>query len=321
MESVLVTGASGFIGSHLVRSLLADGLRVVGLATGYHGFNRLRGLPSSFALEIGDLRNADSMDALFSRHCIETVYHLASAGVRQGQTHPDDLACINTTGTFRLGRLAAAHGVKSFIHCGSALEYEWSDQPIDETVPLGAACAYGATKAAGWMLLDHLRRAESLPLVTVRPFAVFGPGESPDKLIPYVIRKALARETISLSSGSQVRDYLYVTDLVSALRRAAHQAPAGAVFNIGVGAPASCTVRSIVETILRLTGAPGALCQFGAHRRLCAEPPCLVADAGRARSLLGWSPSVTREDGIRHTISAMSVSTTAVSSKVFSQVA
>lgn len=303
---VLVTGASGFIGSHLARHLARSGHRVVGTARPGSQPWRLRELPANLEIAPLDLQNPDAVSRLFDRYRFRAVYHLAARGVQVEDNDPGALAAVNTVGTLLLARHALQHGVARFVYCGSGLEYRNSNYGVGESAVCASPNLYGATKAAGWLLLDCLRRTEGLALTTVRPFTVFGPDESPRKLIPYVIGGALRREPILLGDGLQVRDYLHVSDVVTALTLAAeHPDAVGQAFNIGAGAGGACRIRDLVEMILRLTGAPASLCRYGEVQHGRGASPSLVADAALAERVLGWRQQVTLEAGLRSTIDCL----------------
>jgi nucleoside-diphosphate-sugar epimerase len=306
MNSILITGASGFIGSHLVRNLAATGATVVGTCTAPHRAHRLRDLPPNCVLAVADVRDPDALESLFAVHRFDTVFHLAACGVSAGTGNPSEVTAVNTLGSMNVARTAMRFGVSRFVYCGSGLEYETLDIPVDESTALSSPNLYGASKAAGWLLLDYLRRVEGLPLTTIRPFTVFGPAESETKLIPCVIDKALRREPIKLTAGTQIRDYVYVEDVVDALLLAATSDQAlGRVFNIGTGPRGARTIRAIVETTLDLIGAPRSLCRFGEARRHRPDPPSLVSDPSRAVIQLGWMPRVSLEEGLLRTIHSM----------------
>jgi UDP-glucose 4-epimerase len=295
---ILVTGAAGFIGSHLVRSLVSTGAA----ATGLFSPRSPAQCPAGCAAAHADLRDTRAIEALFTTTPFRTVFHLAAHGVRQESDGGIAAVEVNTLATFSLARCALKNGAARFIYCGSGFEYLPQSTPVAETAPLGSCTLYGASKAAGWLLLDYLARMEGLPLLTVRPVSVFGPAESDTKLVPYVIRHALRRQPMQLTAGTQVRDYLYVSDVVDALLLAADKGEPRDVFNIGSGPEGARTVRSIVEAILEITGAPYSLACFGDAVRSRAEPPYLVCDPSRARTKLGWTQRVSFGEGMRRTV-------------------
>ncbi|MDQ2900200.1 MAG: NAD-dependent epimerase/dehydratase family protein [Acidobacteriota bacterium] len=274
MKSILITGASGFIGPHLLRRLAPED-------------------PVTCAA-------LSNLEPLFESHRFTHVYHLAAAGVRAESERAQPCVSCNTLGTFELARMAVRFGVERFVFVGSGFEYRPQATPTDESAPLQASNLYGASKAAGWMLLDYLRREEGLPLVTVRPFAVYGPGEHPSKLIPYVLARARERKPIRLGGGEQIRDYLHVDDVIDALIAAGNRPEAvGRVYNLGGGAANALSVRVIVHRILDLVEAPVSLCEFGAALRPRTDPAYLVANPARAAAELQWRARVTLDAGLR----------------------
>jgi len=296
VNPILVTGASGFVGSHLVRSLVRQGVDVVSL---FHK-NRIEQDKRHFRI---DLRDGVALEKLFRQFRFSAVIHLAAAGVETEAETLENVAAVNVLATASLARLAMAHGVERFVHVGTGFEYRPQAQPMDESTPLGAPNLYGASKAAGLMLLDALYRLEGLPLVTFRPFSIYGPGESAAKLVPYTILQAQAGEPIRLTLGSQVRDYVFVEDVVDALRLGlTAQAAVGKVYNIGTGPAEARSVRRMVEEIVEMMGAPARLCWFDRATRGRCDPPFLVSDPTRAHVDLGWRPRVSLADGLARTI-------------------
>ncbi|HTT61848.1 MAG TPA: NAD(P)-dependent oxidoreductase [Bryobacteraceae bacterium] len=296
MSPVLVTGASGFVGTHLVRSLVRQGFDVVSVSR-QSGFEEDK---RHFRL---DLRDTSAVAKLFRQFNFPSVVHLAAAAVSAEAENFEELAAVNTLATAALARTALAHSVERFVHVGSAFEYRPQARPMDESTPLGAPNLYGASKAAGWMLLDTLHRLEGLPLITFRPFSIYGPGENPTKLVPYVISQALRGEPIRLTLGSQVRDYIFVEDVVDALRLGlTGSAVPGQVYNIGAGPQEAKSIRRMVEEILTAMNVPLRLCWFDRAARSRRDPPYLVSDPTKAHVELSWRPRARFEDGLAATL-------------------
>jgi len=296
MNPILVTGASGFVGGNLLRDLARQKLEVVG--TCHHA-----GSAEPNGMTRLDLRNASEVNKLFRQHKFSAVFHVAASGVSVDSENLTDLMEVNTLGTAVLGRAALLNGVERFVYVGSGFEYRPQAAPMAESTPLGAPNLYGASKAAGWMLLDSLCRLQGLPLVTFRPFSIYGPGERPSKLIPYVILQTLRREPVRLTLATQVRDYLFVDDLIEALRLGLASPHAiGQVYNIGAGPEEGMSVRALVKNILVLMGASVTLCWFDHANRNRSEPPFLVSDPTKAHLELGWRPRVHLPEGLGRTL-------------------
>jgi nucleoside-diphosphate-sugar epimerase len=242
------------------------------------------------------------LQMLFRQFHFSAVIHLAAAGVSVEAQDFDELVEVNTVAAAALGRMALAHGIERFLYVGSGFEYRPQALAIDESAPLGAPNLYGASKSAGWLLLDALHRLDGLPLTTFRPFSIYGPGENAARLVPYVILQGLRREPIRLTLGSQVRDYIFIEDVVEALRLGlTAPAPFGKIYNIGTGPQEARSVRQLAEAILTITGAPMRLCWFDRADGGRRNPPYLVSDPTRAHIELGWRPRVRLEEGLERT--------------------
>ena len=301
-KKVLVTGAAGFIGSHLVRRLVRDGFDVVGTIN-VEGPERLADLGENVTIEPLDLQDDSAMKALFLKHEFASVFHLAASGVQAGSGGVTQVLAVNTLATVQMATLTQDQGVERFIFVGSGFEYEPQVHPLDENAIVRPVNFYGATKAAASIVLDELWRMEQLPLVIVRPFSVYGPSENPRRFIPYVIAKALTREKMELTHCTQVRDYLYVDDLVEGLMSVVTNGPPlGAIYNLGSGSQSASPIRKVVETILELTGASPELAVFGAAERSRPEPNYFVADSSKAQIDLNWKPRIGLREGLERTV-------------------
>lgn len=302
-SSVLVTGASGFIGSHLTRRLLAEGFPVVATYRNPEQLYRLEAVQRRVVLARVDLLDREAVEALFHAHRFRWVVHCAAHGVRAEWGSGNEVVDMNVGATVTLATLAAQAEVERFVYIGSGFEYEPRACPIAEDAPLRPVNLYGAAKAAGWVVLDCLQRIHGLPLVTVRPFSVYGPGEHPRKFVPHVITAALRRESIPLTHGYQVRDYVFVEDVVEAIILAIRQwGGVGRVYNVGAGPQGAMSIRVLAETVVRLCGASENLIRYGEVESKRPEPLVLVADPTRASVELGWRPRVSLDEGLRVTI-------------------
>lgn len=300
--TVLVTGASGFIGSHLVRRLVDEGFGLVGTYRNPDELYRLKPVADRIHLVRLDLRDAEAVGRVLLERQVQWVVHCAAYGVRAEQGIGPRVVEENVAMATTLGVIALEHQVSRFVYVGSGFEYAPRCFPITEDVALEPVNLYGAAKAASWSVLDYLCRVEGLPLVTVRPFSVYGPGEDLRKFVPYVISSAIRREPAVLTTGDQVRDYVFVEDLVDAIARALARGAPGRTYNLGGGPQYAARVRDVAELVMQLCDVPRELLRYGAANRNRTESPMLVADPTRAHVELGWRPRVTLEEGLRRTI-------------------
>jgi len=305
---VLVTGAGGFIGSHLTEQLVRDGAKVRCFVR-YNSRNDpglLRLLPYEIqeGLEIvmGDLRDPEGMRK--AADGIETIFHLgAIIPIPYSYVHPRDVLETNAGGTLNVLLAAREAGVRRLIHTSTSEVYGTAEYvPIDEKHPLNAQSPYSASKIAADKLVESFHLCYDLPAVTVRPFNTYGPRQSDRAVIPTIIAQALTQDKVLLGAMEPRRDLTYVTDTVSGFIAAAHAKNVeGQVINLGCGEDIS--MGDLAERIIQLTGRDTELV-FDASR---IRPPRsevqqLLANNTKAGKLLSWEPEVGLEEGLRTTI-------------------
>ena len=305
-DSILVTGVTGFVGSALAARLIADGHRVSGLVRRGSPRRSRAAIPDLEVLEIVNFSVAE-LDRALGAHRFDAVCHLASYGVAAGETDTAELISGNVVATASLVEVAAARSVRRFLHTGSCFEYAAGSPgvPLSEAAPIRPWSVYGAAKAGSVHLARTLAAKHSLPLAVLRLFAVYGPGEHPRRLVPYLIDRLRRREPAELTAGLQVRDFLHVDDAVEAFR-AALATPNlpldGADYNVCSGMPT--TVRELGEVAADLLGASGDLLHWGVKPTRAEEPPWIVGDSSAFRAATGWSPRFDLREGLRATIKA-----------------
>lgn len=308
---VAVTGAEGFIGSHLVEALVADGHRVRALVqyNSFSSFGWLETLPEDVLSEVeivlGDVRDPGSVGGLVTG--AETVYHLAALiAIPYSYRAPHSYVETNVTGTLNVLEAVRHLGIPRLVHTSTSETYGTAQTvPITEDHPINTQSPYAASKAGGDRLADSYHASFGLPVVTLRPFNTFGPRQSMRAVIPTVIGQVAAGErTITLGDLRPTRDFSYVKDTVAAFR-AVGTAPAAAVlgrtFNSGTGEEIS--VGDLVTLIGKLMEADLDVRPDEARVRPAnSEVMRLVSDASRLRAATGWAPAHTLEEGLRHTI-------------------
>lgn len=298
---VLITGATGFLGSHVARALLQAGHEVVSTHRSTSRRRRLRDVDARLRWVAMNLGDASSIHAAVSETRPAVVIHCAGYGMNYSeQTFEDGIAC-NILGTRHLVQASAQADVQRFIHAGSCFEYGNKAVPVSEDEVLSPISMYGVTKAAATLLAIQQSKALGLPTAVLRPFGVYGPADRGDKFIPQVIQACLTRAAIDLSGGEQVRDYVYIRDIVALHVQLVEmdRFPSGQIFNIAGGCPVP--LRRIGEIIGRTLNFSDGL-RWGARPYHRDEIKTLTAQTEKAKQVLGWSAATSLESGLEETI-------------------
>ncbi len=303
---VLVTGASGFLGGHLVRHLVDRGAHVVAaVGQGTPLWHGPTGPAETLALE---LRDDLSVRRVAEAARPELVFHLAArVDLSRDPRVAAHLYDVNTAGTVRLASAlldltpsAASRPLARFVQVGTCEVYGGCEAPFTETQREQPVSPYSASKLAASHHMLMLHRSLGFPAVVVRPFLTYGPGQRRRGLVTSVIEAGLVGGPLRLTGGEQTRELNHVDDIVAGLVAAAVRPGAeGEVFNLGCGEPH--TVRSLVERILALMGAR-LTPDFGALPYRDGETWRFHCDPSKARERLGWQPQVDLDEGLRRTI-------------------
>ncbi len=304
-EVVLVTGAAGFIGSHLAERLLRLGYQVVGLDN-FDDFypptikwNNIRALEAEdgFRLEKGDIRDTSLLTRIFSENGINVVMHLAArAGVRPSLEYPLLYQDVNISGTIKLLEASRTFGVRQFVFASSSSVYGLNgNAPFSEDSRVGYPISpYAASKAAAELFCRTYSHLYSLPTVVLRLFTVYGPRQRPEMAIHHFVTMIDRGDEVTLFGDGTARDYTYIDDIISGLEAVlAHREEAFQIFNLGDGRPVS------LSYLLRLI--EDALGKKARIRNLTPPPgevPITLADISKARAILGYEPKISIEDGI-----------------------
>lgn len=300
---VLVTGGTGFVGSHLVRRLVAEGgeVHVTTRSDPSAVPWRLADLGERITLHRLELGDPAAVEGLVATVGPTTVFHLAAhTHVTSSWERVDACLQTNVRGTAALlGALAREGSCRRVVHVSTADVYGDAEVPFAEDTACRPVSPYAASKLAAEHYAEVSHRADALPVVVVRPSTSYGPAQSSDRVVPEVILHALRGEDVAMTSGVQTREFTYVDDLVDGLVLAASvPGVEGDVFNLGAGREVA--VREVVAAVLALLGDP-VEARFGARPERPAEISRMVSDSGRARARLGWSPRVDLDDGLART--------------------
>lgn len=307
-RKVLVTGAGGFIGSHLVETLVKAGAQVRGFvrynSRGDAGLLRL--LPPEVLSQVeviaGDLRDEDAIRKAV-QGC-QTVFHLgALISIPYSYYHPAEVASTNMMGTLNMLLACRDLGVERLVHTSTSEVYGTARiAPINEEHPLQGQSPYSASKIGADKLAESFYCAFGLPVITVRPFNTFGSRQSARAVIPTIITQALTLDTISLGSLDTTRDFTYVSDTVAGFLTAARSEKGlGDVFNLGTGE--EIRIGDLAEMVIRMVNRKVTI-QVDSQRLRPqnSEVMRLISDNSHAREVIGWKPEVPFEQGLENTI-------------------
>ena len=306
-----VTGAEGFIGSHLVEALVRRGYRVKAMVL-YNMFSSkgwLDTLPADITDQV-DVVFGDVRDPATVRDLVEgaaVVYHLAAIGsVPYSYSAPRSFIDTNTIGTMHVLEAARACRTPRVVHTSTSETYGTARTvPISESHPLQAQSPYAASKVAADKLAESYHLSFGLPVVTLRPFNTFGPRQSTRAVIPQIITQlASGSRQLMLGALDPTRDFSYVLDTAGAfitLGEAPASAVIGELFNCGPGD--DIAIGKLAEDIVRLMGTEADIVEDPQRLRpKDSEVMRLVCDATKLRERTGWQPRYTRDDGLRETI-------------------
>ncbi len=305
-EKILVTGAGGFIGSHLAEHLVHQGHQVRAFihynSAGRRGW--LDSSPCASAIEFvsGDIRDFDAVHR--ATEICSTIFHLAAlVGIPYSYVSPHAYLRTNIDGGYNVLESARLRGVQKVVITSTSEIYGTAQRcPMDETHPVNCQSPYAASKAAADHLALSYHRSFALPVTIVRPFNTYGPRQSTRALIPTVVTQILAnRDAIELGNLYPERDFTFVEDVVRGFASAAQGEFDGDCVHLGSGE--SIAVGDLANLIARLMGRSISIAQERERSRPdTSEVDRLVCDNTKIRSRTGWQPAIKLDEGLNRTI-------------------
>jgi len=310
-KQVLVTGAGGFIGSHLVDELVNRGADVTAFvhynARNDWGMLEGRYLEDSSTLTV---TMGDVTDGYAVRRAVEgqdVVFHLAALiGIPYSYIAPESYLNTNIRGTLNVMEASLKAGVERVVHTSTSEVYGTARYtPIDEQHPLQGQSPYSASKIGADKIAEAYHCSFGLPVATLRPFNTYGPRQSTRAVIPTIITQALTSSTIRLGSLTPVRDLMFVADTVQAfLRMAEAEAAIGTTINAGTGV--GVTIGDLAERIIAQVNPDAEIvCDELRVRPENSEVMLLLCDNTMAHEVLGWNPVYSLDQGLERTIAWM----------------
>ncbi|MCH7819713.1 MAG: SDR family NAD(P)-dependent oxidoreductase [Candidatus Marinimicrobia bacterium] len=308
--NILVTGAAGFIGSHLCEKLLVDGNTVVGFDNFDPFYERtikennlkISISKGSFNLVEGDIRDTESVKKLFNEHTFEVVVHLAAkAGVRPSIKDPIVYYKVNVLGTLNILEMMKKNDIKRLVFASSSSVYGDSpDVPYNETMNVNNPISpYAATKIAAEILCYNYRHLYNISATCLRFFTVYGPRQRPEMAIAKFVKKAYEGDLISIyGDGSSLRDFTYIEDIIQGVVASIDRDLGFEIINIGESE--TIDLNSLLELIKELTG-----CGLKTEH-LPMQPGDVIktfANIDKAKQLLGYAPVTSVREGLKKYIS------------------
>jgi NAD dependent epimerase/dehydratase len=306
-RKVLVTGAGGFIGSHLVEALVARGDEVRALLrySARDDRGNLELLAPTIRTNVrvlsGDITDPHMVRAAV--HGCDVVFHLGAViSIPQSYVTPAQVFQTNVLGTLNVAQACLDHGAR-MVHTSTSEVYGTAQTvPITEDHPLVGQSPYAASKIGADQCVESFHRSFKLPAVIVRPFNTYGPRQSARAVLPAIVSQALSRSEIRLGTLHPTRDLNFVTDTVAGFLLAAERDEAiGRTLNLANGREIS--IGDLAKRILRVVGRDlPIVCDEQRVRPAASEVERLMGDATRARAVLGWAPKVTLDEGIARVV-------------------
>ena len=311
-KNVVVTGAGGFIGSHLTEELVRRDANVKAFVH-YNSRNDwgLLELLEKDALDEVEVVAGDITDPFFVKTATkdaDIVFHLAALiGIPYSYIAPESYVNVNIKGTLNVLQAGLDNGVEKIVHTSTSETYGTADYvPIDEAHPMKGQSPYSASKIGADKMAESYYRSFDLPVATIRPFNTFGPRQSARAIIPTIISQALTMDEVHVGSLSPVRDLTFVKDTVNGfIDIGTSTKSVGEVTNIGTGS--GVTIGELLQKILRIIGKEDIRVVEDADRVRPdkSEVMELICDNSKAKQLLDWSPQYTLDEGLAETIEWM----------------
>lgn len=308
-KNVVVTGAGGFIPSHLTEELVRRGASVKALVHyNSRNDNGMLRLADPELVDKVEIVHGDITDPYYVKQVtkdVDVVFHLAALiGIPYSYIAPEQYVNVNIKGTLNVLQAALENGVGKVVHTSTSETYGTAIYtPIDESHPLQGQSPYSASKIGADKLAESYYLSFDLPVATIRPFNTFGPRQSARAVIPTIISQALVKDEIHVGSLDPVRDMTFVKDTVNGfIAVATSEKSVGEVINVGTGK--GHTIGDILRTILKIVDKENMKVTTDVQRvrPVKSEVMELICDNSKAKKLAGWEPQYTLEEGLRLTV-------------------
>ncbi len=297
---ILITGSTGFIGSNLTHSLVSKGYEVHLIIREQSNLWRLTDIVQKVKIHYSDLLEFDSVRLIVDKIKPKTIFHLATYGAYSYQNEMDTIKLVNLDSTINLIKICANYNFSIFINTGSNSEYGFKEHPMRESDSLEPNSYYSVFKSASTLFCQFESISKQLPIVTIRPFHVYGPYEEPTRLIPTLITNLLHNTCPPLVGPNIKRDMIYIEDVIDFyIMLASKSLNIGKIYNIGSGIQSS--IKEIVDITRKLMNSNVSI-QWNTmdNRQWDSENWC--ADMSLVQKIYNWKPKNNLYQGLLKTI-------------------
>ncbi len=297
---VVMTGGGGFIGANLIRRLLDLDYKVHLLWKKNSDPWRLTDIKNLIVFHQTDIVNQANLKSVLTKINPSAIFHLAAYSSYRVQKDVSQIFDISIKGTLNLLLATKDIPYEIFVNTGSSSEYGFKEKPMKETDLLEPISFYAAAKSGQTLLCQAFARQYQKPIVTIRPFSVYGPYEQKDRFIPTIIQNLIKGKPINLTPGKQRRDFIYVDDLVDLYIKTINNSNklSGEVVNAGTGRQYSND--EIVKTLFKITKHKVPI-EKGEFPKRIWDSPHWVADIKKTKKILNWAPKYSIEKGLGKT--------------------
>lgn len=302
-EKILITGATGFIGSNLTRKLVEENYDLYIILRKESNTWRIKDILEKINLVYADLSDYNTLKREINRIKPDYIFHLATYGSYPDLQKDGNLMIqTNILGTYNLLQATKDINYKCFVHTGSSSEYGIKETSISETDILEPSDHYGVTKASATLLCQTFSKIHKKNIVILRPFSVYGPYEKGSRFGPYVIMNCLQKKEINITSGEQKRDFIFINDVIDIYLKIMNKDNiSGQIFNVGIGTDHS--IKETAKIIFELTGNDLNLLKIGAKKMRKIEAiTSWKANISKMQKILNYKPKHNLKEGMEKTI-------------------
>jgi nucleoside-diphosphate-sugar epimerase len=297
---ILITGATGFLGANLLKFLYNDNKNISILMNKNSNLWRINDIIKQIDVNHVNIKNKNKVYEKIKEIKPDYVYHLATYGVHPSQNNLDEIIKTNILGTSNILHALEKYGIKRLVNVGSGFEYGKGKNNIKETDCLNPLTLYGITKVTQSLLVKYFSELKNIPSVTLRPFTPYGRMESKGRLISDIMISIIKNKPLNLSSMYTYRDFIFIDDVLNALKKAANVPKIeGEIFNIGSGKATS--IKKIVDTSMKLVkNKPEIKWNSNKPRSMDKFQSISFSDLKKSEKLLKWKPSISLEKGLEN---------------------